>query len=65
MKEFNTLKLQHEESMERLQALYDMGLKDANFEPADEINEINIQNDWSLSLSLEQKLKIQTFLLYK
>ena len=45
MKEFNTLKLQHEESMERLQALYDMGLIDANFEPADEINEVNEQSD--------------------
>ena len=37
MKEFNTLKLQHEESMEKLQALYDMGLIDADFEPADEM----------------------------
>ena len=41
MNEFNTLKLQHEESMERLQELYDMGLKNSNFEPADEINEVN------------------------
>ena len=38
MKEFEILKLQNEDHLEKLQALYSAGIIDSNFEPANEMS---------------------------
>ena len=38
MKEFDLLKLQNEDSLDKLQALYEAGIINENFEPANEMS---------------------------